>query len=105
MYPEFNLDGDNSALQVGAVATQLINKFAVPAGISHVNQLERNNKVNFLRGFSNNAIQYNLSMGYLLFPKNYQSIKQTNLNLYCEFLGQKNTDLDADFLDIAPAVQ
>lgn len=105
VYHEFNLDGDNSALQVGAVATQLINKFAASAGVSYVNQFERSNKVNFLRGFSNNAVQYNLSMGYLLFPKNYQSIKQTNLNLYCEFLGQKNTDIDAGFVDIAPAVQ
>lgn len=105
VYHEFNLDGDNSGVQVGAVATQLVNKFAASAGVSYVQQFEKNNKVNFLRGFSNNAIQYNLSMGYLLFPFSYESIQQTNLNLYCEFLGQKNTDLNVGFLDIAPAMQ
>jgi hypothetical protein len=105
VYHEFNLDGDNSGFQVGLVGTQLINKFAISGGVSYVNQVERKKKVEFFRGFSNQAVQYNLSMGYLLFPRNYESIKQTNFNLYCEFLGQKNTDLNVGFLDIAPAIQ
>jgi hypothetical protein len=105
VYQEFNLDGDNSGFQIGAVGTQLINKFAVSGGASFVKQLEQRNKVDFLRPFSNDAVQYNLSMGYLLFPFKYESIKQTNLNLYCEFLGQQNLDLDVAFLDIAPALQ
>jgi hypothetical protein len=105
VYQEFNLDGDNSGFQIGAVGTQLINKFAVSGGLSYVRQLEERNKVEFFRGFSNEAVQYNISMGYLLFPRIYESIKQTNLNLYCEFLGQQNTDLNVGFLDIAPALQ
>jgi hypothetical protein len=105
VYQEFNLDGDNSGFQIGAVGTQLVNKFAVSGGISYVRQLERINKIEFFRGFSNEAVQYNLSMGYLLFPRNYESIKQTNINLYCEFLGQRNTDMSVGFLDIAPALQ
>lgn len=105
VYQEFNLDGDNSGFQVGAVGTQLINKFAVSGGVSFIKQLEQRKKVDFLRPFSNEAVQYNLSMGYLLFPFKYESIKQTNLNLYCEFLGQRNLDLEVAFLDIAPALQ
>jgi hypothetical protein len=105
VYHEFNLDGDNSGIQLGVVGTQLVNKFAASAGVAYVRQLENINKVEFFRGFSDEAIQYNLSMGYLLFPRSYESIKQTNFNLYCEFLGQKNTDLDVGYLDIAPAVQ
>jgi hypothetical protein len=104
-YHEFNLDGDNSGIQIGVVGTQLLNKFAASAGVAYVRQLEKKNKVEFFRGFSDNAVQYNLSMGYLLFPRSYETIKQTNINLYCEFLGQRNTDLNAGFLDIAPAIQ
>jgi hypothetical protein len=85
VYHEFNLDGDNSGIQLGVVGTQLVNKFAASAGVAYVRQLENINKVEFFRG--------------------YESIKQTNFNLYCEFLGQKNTDLDVGYLDIAPAVQ
>jgi hypothetical protein len=105
VYQELNLDGDNSGFQIGAVGTQLINKFAASGGVSYVKQLERRSKVDFLRPFSNDAVQYNLSMGYLLFPFKYESINQTNLNLYCEFLGQQSLDLDVAFLDIAPALQ
>ncbi len=34
------------------------------------------------------ALQYNLSIGYLLLPFHYESYKQTNLNLYIEFMGK-----------------
>jgi len=46
-----------------------------------------------------NAFNYDLSFGYLLFPRNYKSYKQTNWNVYCEFIGKdygaaKVTQLD-----------
>lgn len=34
------------------------------------------------------AINYNLSFGYLLLPLHYKNYKQTNLNLYAEFIGK-----------------
>lgn len=105
VYQEFNLEGDNSGLQAGIIATQLVKKFAASGGISFVRQLEQRNKVVFGPPFSNEAIQYNLFMGYLLFPRKYQSYKQTNFNLYCEILGQQNTDLKVGFTDLAPALQ
>ncbi|HXS36988.1 MAG TPA: hypothetical protein VN721_09820 [Flavipsychrobacter sp.] len=35
-----------------------------------------------------NAINYDLSIGYLLFPRKYKNYTQTNWNLYLEFLGK-----------------
>lgn len=35
-----------------------------------------------------NAVTYNLSFGYLLFPRTYKNYDQSNLNLYLEFLGK-----------------
>jgi hypothetical protein len=34
------------------------------------------------------AINYNLSLGYLLFPHNYKSYAQANWSVYCEFIGK-----------------
>jgi len=34
------------------------------------------------------ALQYNLSFGYLLFPKKYKDYNQTNWNIYLEFIGK-----------------
>jgi hypothetical protein len=62
-------------------------------------------KINFGFPFSENALSYNLSAGYLLFPFSYKNYQQLNVNLYCELLGQQNTDLNAGFLDVAPAIQ
>jgi len=33
------------------------------------------------------ALEYNLSFGYLVYPRKYTSYQQTNWNLYCEFMG------------------
>ncbi len=105
VYQELNLDGDNSGIQAGVLATQLINRFAATAGVSYIRQLEKKDKLFLGLPFSNEGVQYNLSMGYLLFPRSYTSYNQTNLNLYCEFLGLTNTDINRSYLDIAPAVQ
>ncbi len=105
VYQELNLDGDNSGIQAGVLATQLVNKFAATTGVSYIHQLEKKDKLFLGLPFSNEGIQYNVSMGYLLFPRSYTSYNQTNFNLYCEFLGLKNTDVSRSYLDIAPAVQ
>jgi hypothetical protein len=105
VYQEINLDGDNSGFQLGLVATQLIHKFAASAGVSYVTQLETKDKRPLGFPFSNRAIQYNLSTGYLLLPFQYKNYKQLNVNLYCELLGQQSTDIKSGFIDMAPAVQ
>lgn len=41
-----------------------------------------------------NAYNYNLSFGYLLFPKTYKSYTQTNWNIYLELLGKQYDKID-----------
>lgn len=105
VYQELDLEGDNSGVQAGVVATQLLHKFAASAGVSFVRQLGQADKISLGPPFSSQAIQYNVSAGYLLFPHSYESYQQTNLNLYCELLGQRNTDMSRYFIDLAPALQ
>jgi hypothetical protein len=54
---------------------------------------------------SRNAVNYTLSVGKLMLPKEYTSFKQTNLNLMLEILGQTNLNKGYSYLDIAPSVQ
>jgi hypothetical protein len=103
-YDELSLEGDQSGIQVGVTATQLVNKLAISASISNVQVLQetRKNRVQF---YPYQAMDFSLSGGYLLFPRTYTSYKQTNLNLYVEVLGQKTYDLQRHYIDIAPALQ
>jgi hypothetical protein len=105
VYQEMNTEGDNSGLQTGIIATGLIDKLAVSGGLSYMQLQREARKINFGFPFSQQAITYNLSAGYLLFPFTYKGYEQLNVNLYCELLGQKNTDLNTGFIDVAPAIQ
>ncbi len=51
------------------------------------------------------AVTYTTSAGLLLFPKEYTSYKQTNMNVYLEILGQSFIDKKQYYIDAAPAVQ
>ena len=105
VYQELDLEGDNSGIQAGLVFTQLLHKFAASAGVSYLQQMGQTDRRSLGPPFSTQAFQYNISAGYLLFPRSYQSYEQTNVNLYCEVLGQRNLDLQRSFVDIAPALQ
>ena len=50
-----------------------------------------------------NAVNYDLSLGYLLFPHNYKSYKQTNWNVYCEFIGKEYGAAHVTQLDGPPS--
>jgi hypothetical protein len=50
-------------------------------------------------------MNYSLSAGYLLLPREYTSFRQTNLNLYAELLAQQTFDRKTHYIDLAPAVQ
>lgn len=105
-YDELSLEGDQSGLQAGIIATQLVNKLAVSATVSNVQLLQGtrfNDKNPQLYPYQ--ALDYSLSAGYLLLPRSYNSYKQTNLNLYVELLGQRTYDLDYYYVDLAPAIQ
>jgi hypothetical protein len=106
-YDEISLMGDKSGVEAGIIATQLWNKFALSATISHTQVLDssRYNKVIYIPERIYQSINYSLSGGLLVLPKEYTDYKQTNLNLYAELLGERSLDAEKYCLDLAPAVQ
>lgn len=106
---EIDLDGTNAGVSGGLIATQLKNKLAVSASAGYQYRLNNlRSKREIIVPW--HAVNYNLSVGYLLFPKEYSSFKQTNVNLYTEFLGSSSFGAPLHkrtnyFIDIAPAVQ
>jgi hypothetical protein len=105
---EVSLGGDKSGIQVGIIATQLWHKLAVSGSIAHTQILDksRNSKnVIYVPSRIYQAMNYSLSAGYLLLPKEYTDYKQTNLNIYTEFLAQQSLDRKAHYVDVAPALQ
>jgi hypothetical protein len=106
---EIDIDGGNSAVMGGLVATQLINRLAVSGSASYLYRLNNiKNKRETIVPWK--AVNYTISAGYLLYPKEYTSYKQTNINLYAEFLGtsflgNRTWEKKKYFIDVAPAVQ
>ena len=101
-----DLNGHNSGIETGIIATQLINKVALSAGAAYLYAADNSNGNKFVYGNENrHAIGYNFSIGKLMLPKEYTSYEQTNLNGMMEFLGQTNLNTGSSFLDIAPSVQ
>ncbi|MCY7422750.1 MAG: hypothetical protein LH478_13525 [Chitinophagaceae bacterium] len=104
-YMDANLDGDNDGVQGGIIATQLINKLAISGTASYLKIFKPANKTGVNPSLAYNMLNYSLSTGYLLFPREYVDYKQTNLNLYVEMLGMKALGKNDYGLDLAPAVQ
>jgi hypothetical protein len=105
---DVSLQGDKSGIQAGIIATQLWNRFALSGSVSHTQLLDksRNSKnVIYVPSRIYQAMNYTISAGYLLLPKNYTDYKQLNLNLYTEVLAQQSLDRKAYYIDLAPAVQ
>lgn len=105
---EISLQGDKSGIQGGIIATQLWNKFALSATVSHTQLLDKSRgdkNVIYIPSRIYQAMGYSLSCGYLLLPFEYTDYRQTNLNLYAELLAQQSLDRSAYYIDLAPAVQ
>ena len=101
---EVDIEGTNSGFSTGIIATQLINKLAVSGSLGYLYRLNNlKDKREVIVPWR--AVNYSLSAGYLLFPKEYTSYKQTNINLYTEFLGASTWDNKKYYVDIAPAIQ
>jgi hypothetical protein len=102
---EISLDGDNTGWQGGIVFTQLLHKLALSGSVSYTKALN-NKKGNLLPAdFGSESLGYTLSSGLLVYPKSYRSYKQTNVNVYLEFLGKSNLGKKEHVLDVAPALQ
>jgi hypothetical protein len=103
---EINMYGHNTGFEAGMVATQLLHKVALSSSISLVKAMDNGNNNKYVYGTKNNkAINYSLSIGKLMLPKEYSNYHQTNINLMVETLSQVNTGSGKYYLDIAPAVQ
>lgn len=101
---DIELDGNNSGVTTGIVATQLKNKLAVSASLGfsqRMNNIDHKNEVSQPL----HAITYTASAGLLLLPKEYTSYRQTNINLYLEILGHSYTGKQQYYIDVAPAMQ
>ena len=105
---ELNLMGDHSGVQVGVIATQLWNKLAVSGTASLIEVFdEKRNDKTVPQQYAFESLNYSLSAGYLVLPRNYTDYNQTNLNIYAELLGGRNLDWEYEkyFLDLAPSAQ
>ena len=105
---EVNLEGDRSGIQVGVIATQLWNKLALSATIDNAQVLDKSRNsetVIYVPSRIYQVMDYSLSAGYLVLPREYTDYKQTNLNIYTEFLAQQSLDRKAYYIDMAPALQ
>ena len=105
LYGDINTDGDNSGIQGGIIATQLINKLAVSGTLGATKVFAEKGEHTAHAEHDLKVLNYSLSAGYLLFPRNYTDYKQTNLNLYLEMIGMRGLDKKHTMLDLAPAIQ
>lgn len=104
-YGDINLNGDNTGIQAGVIATQLVNKFAVSGTASVIRVFAETGEHTGHEDHSLKALTYSLSAGYLLFPREYTDYKQPNVNVYMEMIGMRGLGLKHYMLDLAPAVQ
>ena len=106
-YDEISLMGDKSGVEAGLIATQLWHRFALSATVSHTQVLDdsRNDKIIYVPARNYQSMNYIISGGYLLFPKEYTDYRQLNVNLYTEFLAQQAFEENQYYVDMAPAVQ
>jgi hypothetical protein len=102
---ELEIMGHNSGYELGIVGTKLIKKVAVSATFSYERALKNMPNYEFPSTQSNNALNYTLSIGKLMYPKVYTSLKQTNINLMVEILGQRLIGNAKSSLDIVPSIQ
>ena len=102
---QIEIMGHNSGFETGIVATKLIKKVAISSSVSFEQALDNTSKNPFPNSLGNNATNYTLSFGKLMYPKKYTSYKQTNINLMVEFVGQTINENGKSYLDVVPAIQ
>ncbi len=102
---EIETMGHNTGYELGLVATKLVNKVAISSSVSFEKALDNLPNYKFPIRQSNNATNYTLSVGKLMYPKKYTGLKQTNINLMCELLGQTLNTNGKSNLDIVPSLQ
>ncbi len=102
---EIETMGHNSGGELGIIATQLVNKLAISGSVSYEKAVDNTSINKFPETQSNNATNYTLSFGRLMYPRVYKDLKQPNVNLMVEFLGQTLNQNGKSNLDIVPSIQ
>lgn len=97
--------GHNSGFETGIIATKLVKKVAISSSVSFEKALDNKPNYPFPDNIGDNATNYTLSFGKLMYPKKYTSFKQTNINLMVEFVGQTINENGKSYLDVVPAIQ
>ena len=100
MKDNLDLELQDTGFELGLIGTQLIKKLAISitSGFTRISNIDEK----FTQGTTVkwqktnvNTFKNSISAGYLLFPRKYKSYKQTNFNLYVEYL--TNTILNKEF--------
>ena len=102
---QIEIQGHNTGFETGIIATKLIHKLAISSSVSFEKALDNKPNYPFPSTFGNNATNYTLSFGKLMYPKKYTNFKQTNINLMVEFVGQTINVNGKSYVDVVPAIQ
>ena len=102
---QIEIMGHNTGFESGIVATKLIKKLAISSSISFEKAFDNKPDYPFPNELGDNATNYTLSFGKLMYPKKYTSFKQTNINLMVEFVGQTINENGKSYLDVVPVIQ
>tara|TARA_Y100000816_G_scaffold161255_1_gene115352 strand:+ start:246 stop:1094 length:849 start_codon:yes stop_codon:yes gene_type:complete len=100
MKDNIDIDLQDTGFELGLIGTQLINKLAISittaiTRISNIDEKLTQGSIVKWQTTNLNTFKNSISAGYLLFPRKYNSYKQTNFNLYVEYL--TNTILNENF--------
>ncbi len=102
---------DNSGWGAGLIATYLKNHFSVSFTVGYIHPSKYNGEIpDVIPGLPSipatitysDGYNYSLSFGYLLFPDAYKSYKQTNWNIYMEFLGKSYNAVQMEVGNVNP---
>jgi hypothetical protein len=87
---EPRLMDDNSGYGGGLILTELYKKIAISLTVGYIkpNSYTEITDYNNIELKYGDAFTYNVSVGYLVYPKKYKSYDQDNYNLYLEILGK-----------------
>ncbi len=95
-----DLELQDTGFELGLIGTQLIKKLAISitSGFTRISNIDEK----FTQGTTVkwqktnvNTFKNSISAGYLLFPRKYKSYRQTNFNIYLEYI--TNTIITKDF--------
>lgn len=102
---EIETNGHNSGFEGGLIATQLLHKQAISTTVSYEQAVNNTSGNEFPTLQANRAINYTLSTGRLILPKDYTNYGQMNLNIMVECLGQYLPENGKSFMDATASFQ